>query len=175
MPAWSHDDRTKLSKKWSEWSEPSEPVSLTTVEEYYVGPVKAGKMNLWEVAGKEVQYTRDMPTATVATCNFDAKIDAKVPVRVEQLIEGAILSAKADHADVVDPITLEVKKTPPVEFVSETTIVDIDGGLPLSITEDLTEPGMLLLFDQNGSLHLSDDVSDMEMYRINSYADERGE
>jgi hypothetical protein len=47
--------------------------------------------------------------------------------------------------------------------------------LPLDITEDLTEPGMILLFDQDGSLHLSDDVSDMEMYRINSYADERGE
>jgi len=122
-----------------------------------------------------VQYTRDMPTATLATCNFDAKIDAKVPVRIEQLIEGAILSAKADHADVVDPITLEVKKTPPVEYVSGTTIVDIDGGLPLVNTEDLTGPGMILLFDQDGSLHLSDDVSDMEMYRINSYADERGE
>ena len=59
--------------------------------------------------------------------------------------------------------------------VDDTTIVDIDGGLPLGITEDLNEPGMILLFDQNGSLHLSDDVSDMEMYRINSYADERGE
>ena len=169
------DDRTKLSKKWSAWSAPSEPISLPTVEEYYVGPVKAGKVNLWSVAGKEVKYIRDLPTATLATCNFDAKIDAKVPVRVEQLIEGAILSAKADHADVVDPITMEVKKTAPVEYVSETTIVDIDGGLPLDITEDLTEPGMILLFDQDGSLHLSDDVSDMEMYRINSYADERGE
>lgn len=169
------DDRTKLSKRWSEWSEPSGAVSLTNVEEYYAGPVKAGKMNVWQVDGKNVEYMRDLPTATLAVCNFDAKIDAKVPVRSEELIEGALLSVKAEHADVVDPITLEVKKTPPVEYVSETTIVDIDGGLPLGITEDLTEPGMVLFFDQDGSLHLTDDVFDMEMYRINSYADERGE
>ena len=169
------DDRTKKSKKWSDWSTPSEPVSLPTVEEYYAGPVKAGKMYAWQLDGKEVQYIRDLPTATLATCNFDAAIDAKVPVRVEQLIEGSVLSVKAEHADVVDPITMAVKKTPPVEFVSETTIVDIDGGLPLGITEDLNEPGMILFFDQDGSLHLSDEVSDMEMYRINTYADERGE
>ncbi|MDB4532921.1 hypothetical protein N9248_01300 [bacterium] len=169
------DDRTKMSKKWSEWSTPSKPVSISTVEEYYVGPVTAGKVNVWEVDGKEVHYMRDIPTATLATCNFDAGFDAKVPVRVQELFEGATLSVEADHADVVDPITMAVKKTPPVQFVSETTIVDIDGGLPLGITEDLNEPGMILLFDQDGSLHLNDDISDMEMYRINSYADERGE
>jgi len=164
-----------MSKKWSEWSTPSKPVSISTVEEYYVGPVTAGKVNVWEVDGKEVHYMRDIPTATLATCNFDAGFDAKVPVRVQELFEGATLSVEADHADVVDPITMAVKKTPPVQFVSETTIVDIDGGLPLGITEDLNEPGMILLFDQDGSLHLNDDISDMEMYRINSYADERGE
>ena len=75
---------------------------------------------------------------------------------------------------MVDPITLEVKKTPPVDYDSQTTIVDIDGGVPLKITEDLTVPGMVL-FGEDGSLHLNDDISDMEMYRINTYADERGE
>ena len=53
--------------------------------------------------------------------------------------------------------------------------MQIDGGLPLDITDDLNEPGMILLFGGDNSLQLSDDVSDMEMYRINTYADERGE
>ena len=82
---------------------------------------------------------------------------------------------KAEHADVVDPITMEVKKLPEVDMVSTTTIVDIDGGVPLKIVDDLDEPGMVLLFDQDGTLHLNDEVSDLEMYRIYSYADERGE
>jgi hypothetical protein len=34
---------------------------------------------------------------------------------------------------------------------------------------------MVLLFDQDGTLHLNDEVSDLEMFRIHSYADERGE
>ena len=169
------EDRTRLSKRWSDWSEPSAPVSLPVSEEYYVGPIESGTMNFWQVGGKEVAYQRDAPEVTMATCNFDAAFDAKVPVRVEKLFEGAVLSAKAEHADVVDPITLEVKKTPPVDYDSQTTIVDIDGGVPLKITEDLTEPGMVLLFGEDGSLHLNDDISDMEMYRINTYADERGE
>ena len=91
------------------------------------------------------------------------------------LFEGAVLSVQAEHADVVDPITFDVKKTLPVEYASDTIIVDIDGGVPLEITDDLSEPGMVLMFDERGLLHLSDDISDMEMYRINTYADERGE
>jgi hypothetical protein len=169
------EDRVERSKRWSEWSAPSEPVGLPSLQEYYAGPVEAGSASLWQVDGKEVQYQRDAPKVTVAISNFDPEIDAKVSVRAEKLFEGALLSAKADHADVVDPITLEVKKTPPVEYESGTIIVDIDGGLPLDITDDLNEPGMILLFGGDNSLQLSDDVSDMEMYRINTYADERGE
>ena len=89
--------------------------------------------------------------------------------------EGTVLSHKAEFADVVDPISLKVKKLPDAELVSGTTIVDLDGGRPLSIAEDLTEPGMMLLFDQSGQLIVTDEVGDQESYRIYSYADERGE
>ena len=168
------DQRTEMSKKWSEWSEPSAPTSLPSTEQYFTGPVKSGTVNMWMVANKEVPYVRDLPKTSMMTCYFDSAVDAKVPLRAE-LFEGAVLSGKAEQADVVDPITMEVKKLPNVEMVSSTTIVDIDGGTPLKITENLTEPGMVLLFDQDGTLHLNDEVSDLEMFRIHSYADERGE
>jgi hypothetical protein len=43
----------------------------------------------------------------------------------------------------------------------------------LEITDELTEPGMVLLFDQSGQLRLSDDINDQEFYRIKSFAAEK--
>jgi hypothetical protein len=74
----------------------------------------------------------------------------------------------------VDPITLSVKKYPDPELVSGTTIVGLDGGVPLKITEDLNEPGLMLIYDQMGQLKVTSEVDDQEMYRIYTYADERG-
>jgi hypothetical protein len=39
----------------------------------------------------------------------------------------------------------------------------------------LTEPGLMLLYDQTGQLKVSNEVADQEFYRIYSYADDRGE
>ena len=70
---------------------------------------------------------------------------------------------------------MRVKKLPDAELVSGTTVVDLDGGVPLKIVEDLTEPSLMLLYDDSGKLLVTDEVSDQEYYRIYSYADERGE
>ena len=94
-----------------------------------------------------------------------------------EVTEGTVLSQQAETADVVDPISMKVKKLPDAELVSGTTIVDLDGGAPLKLAEedDLTEPGLMLLYDQSGKLVVTDEVGDQEFYRIYSYADERGE
>lgn len=89
--------------------------------------------------------------------------------------EGTVLSQKAETADVVDPITLAVKKMTDAELVSGTTIVDLEGGTPLAITKDLTAPSMMLLFDQSGELKVADEVTDQHMFRTYTYAEERGE
>jgi hypothetical protein len=161
-------------QKWSDWSEPSEPSSLPTLEQYFAGPVNPGTINIWKVAGKDVEYTRDPPTAKILASQYDMKTGARIPFRLD-VTEGSVLSHKAESADVVDPITLKVKKLPDAEIVSGTTVVDLDGGAPLTITEGLTTPGLMLLFDQSGQLRVTDDVDDQEFYRIYSYADERGE
>ena len=162
-------------QRWSEWSAPSEPASLPTLEQYFSGPVNPGTINNWTVGGKAVQYTRDPPKAKIVASQFDKTYGARIPMRLD-VTEGSVLSHKAESADVVDPITLKVKKLPDAEIVSGTTIVDLDGGGPLKIAEDdLTEPGMMLLFDQSGKLIVTDEVGDQEFYRIYSYADERGE
>jgi hypothetical protein len=85
-----------------------------------------------------------------------------------------VLTKELESADVVDPISLKVKSLPNPKLISGTTVVDIDGAEPLKITDDVTSPGMMLLFDQSGRLVLRDEAEDQELYRIYSYAEERG-
>ncbi len=168
------EDRERSFQRWSEWSEPSEPTSLPTLEQVFAGPVDPGTINVWKVAGKDVEYTRDPPTAKIVASQFDPQLGARIPMRLE-VTEGSVLSHKAEAADVIDPITLNVKKLPDAELVSGTTIIDLGGGSPLSISEGLTEPGRMLLFDQSGELRVTSELDDLESYRIYSFADERGE
>ena len=166
--------RKKLFEKWSEWSEPSAPTSLPTLEHYYAGAVDRGTINVWQVAGKNVEYTRDPPKAKIVASRYDLETGARIPFQLD-ITEGSVLSHSAEHADVVDPITLEVKKLPDAEIVSGTTVVDLGGAEPLKITDDLKAPSLMLLWDQEGNLSVTSDVADLEYYRTYSYADERGE
>lgn len=160
-------------RRWSDWSEPTEPVGLPSLEQYFAGPVEQGTVNVWKVAGKDVEYKRDPPKAKILASQFDLNSGVRIPMELE-ITEGTVLSHKAESADVVDPITLSVKKYPEPELVSGTTIVGLDGGVPLKITEDLNEPGLMLIYDQMGQLKVTSEVDDQEMYRIYTYADERG-
>jgi hypothetical protein len=161
-------------QRWSDWSEPSAPISLPSLEHYYAGPVTRGTINTWQVKGKDVEYARDLPVAKIVTSQYDPATGARIPFRLD-VTEGSVLSHRAESADVVDPITLDVKKLPDVDLVSETTVVDIDGGRTLAMDPTLTEPGLMLLYDQTGQLKVSNEVADQEFYRIYSYADDRGE
>ncbi len=161
-------------RRWSEWSEPTEPTGLPSLEHYFAGPVEHGTVNTWKVAGKDVDYTRDPPTAKIVASQYDLNTGARIPMQLD-VTEGTVLSHKAEFADVVDPITLSVKKLPDPELVSGTTVVDVDGGIPLKISDDLKSPGIMLFFDQMGQLKVVNEVGDQEMYRVYTYADERGE
>ena len=168
------NSRKTLFKRWSDWSQPSAPTSLPGLEQYFTGPVERGTVNVWSVQGKDVEYARDQPKAKMIASQFDPAIGTRVPMQLD-VFEGMVLSKKMESVDVVDPITRRVKKLPDAEIVSSTTVVGISGGAKLKITDELTEPGMVLLWDQSGKLHLNDEVSDQESYRIYTFAEERGE
>lgn len=167
-------DGKRSFRRWSDWSEATEPVGLPTLEQYFAGPVERGAVSVWKVAGKDVEYAKDAPKAKILASQYDLKTGARIPMQIDAT-EGTVLSKKMETADIVDPITLSVKKLPDAELISGTTIVDIEGGSPLSITEELTSPGMMLLFDQSGQLTVTDEVSDQQMFRTYTYAEERGE
>ncbi len=167
--------RGYVFERWTDWSEPSAPVSLPDKSEYFVGPITPATSKPATVGGRQVMYSRDEPSAKMVTTQFDDTYKVRVPMTIN-VTDGTVLSAKGT-ADVVDPITLEVKKLPDAEIITSTTVIDLDGGQPLEISagEEMIQPALMLLFDNEGRLTVSDETSDQELYRIHSYADERGE
>ncbi|MCP4888931.1 MAG: hypothetical protein P1U77_02100 [Rubripirellula sp.] len=167
------DSREELFERWSDWSEPSAITSLPTLEHYYVGPVERGPIATATVGGKQVEYSRGEPKAKLLASQYDPKTGARIPVELD-VTAGTVLSKDMESADVVDPISLLVKKMPNASLVSGTTVVAIDGAKPLKITEDVQSPGVMLLFDQSGQLTVHDELEDQEMFRVYTYAEERG-
>lgn len=163
------------SKRWSEWSEISDPVSLPSFDRSYVGPVKADKVRRINAGSRRIVVEQEPPTAEVVTSSFDYRLGVFVPTLMTAT-EGTVLSKKVETADVVDPITLEVKKVTDTTIKSNSTVIDVEGGVPLEIVEDelMTEPGMFLMIDGDGKLIVKDSVEQQKLYRDRSFAKERG-
>jgi hypothetical protein len=161
--------------RWSPWSAPSKPTSLPPLDRVYVGTVKAEKARRIKLGNRRVVVESNPPKAEVVASSFKPALGVFVPTLIDAT-EGTVLSKKAETADVVDPITLEVKKVEDVEIKSSATIIDIEGGLPLEIVEDeeMTEPGLFLMMDSNGNLEVHQSTDDQRSYRIKSFAKERG-
>lgn len=177
LMAQAEENNKRSFERWTEWSEPCAPVSLADNEEFYAGSVDPGTISDWTIGGREVSYRRDPPNGKILATQYDPTYATRVPMTID-VTEGTVLSKKVDKdetVDVVDPITLQVKKLPNAELISRTTVVDLDGGSKLAITDDLTEPGIMLLYDNEGRLTVTDDINDQEYYRIYTYAKERGE
>ena len=160
---------------WSDWSEPSAPSKLPPISSLYAGPIETGSFNKVRLGGKQVEVPRDTPTAKVLLSEMDPQLNVRVPMTVEKVKEGAVLATSMKVADVINPISLEIKKVPEYQIVSGTSVIDLGGGRPLGIDEKLTSPGTMLLYDSNGDLVVTDDVNDQFQYRVYSYADEKGE
>jgi hypothetical protein len=162
-------------QRWSPWSEPSDPVSLPGFNQYFAGKVELSKPRDFKLAGKNVEVFKSPPLANVLTLGHNAQYASPMPIWMKDVTEGSALSYKG-AAEIIDPISLAVKKTPETEVLSGTTIVDLAGGRPLGLDEEeeLKQPGMMLLYDETGELRVESEVEDQEKYRIYSFADERG-
>lgn len=163
-------------QRWTGWSEPSPPATLGRGEQLYAGPFTAGKrVTVRTRSGASVEYERDPPKAKVVLTKIDPDIGTRVPFWTD-VTEGSVLSSKGD-ANVLDPISLEVKKLADARIESGSTVIDVVGGEPLGIAEgdDMTEPGTMLLYDATtGQLKVTSELAEQRKYRIYSYADDRG-
>ncbi|GAA5510389.1 hypothetical protein [Novipirellula caenicola] len=163
-------------ERWTPWSEPSEPVSLPTENTVLAGPVVPPSTKTLNFRNRSIPYAKNEPTAKMVVSKFDAALRTRVPMQIDAT-EGTVLSKTAESTDVIDPLTLEIKKLPDAKISNRSTVIAIDGGNPLSIvtSDDLKEPGSVLIFKDNGKLDVSSEVDDLQPYRIYSFADEKGE
>lgn len=160
---------------WSEWSAPSPPVSLPRPESIAAGKVSPGNINEWTVNGRVVKVHRESPKAEMVISKYDSALGVRVPVLVKDVKEGSVLTKTAEKADVIDPISLKIKKVENYTVETTNTIIDLSGGEQLAISDDLVSPSRVLMFDSSGKLSVSDDISQQREFRVYSYADERGE
>ncbi|GAA4453341.1 hypothetical protein [Novipirellula rosea] len=163
-------------ERWTPWSEPSAPVSLPTENTVLAGPVVPPSIKMLNFKNRSIPYAKSEPTVKMVVSKFDAALRTRVPMQIEAT-EGTVLSKTAESTDVIDPLTLEIKKLPNAKISNRSTVIAIDGGNPLAIvsSDDLKEPGNVLIFKDNGELDVSNEVDDLQPYRIYSFADEKGE
>ncbi|MEL6106104.1 MAG: hypothetical protein AAFU85_08710 [Planctomycetota bacterium] len=180
LAAKAKEDQARDYIRWSEWSEPSAPTRLKALDRSSFGSVKAEKSKRIEFDGRSVVLESSSPKAEVVASSFNLKYGVFVPTLIEAQ-EGTVLSKKVETADVVDPINFEIRKledtdTEPLIIRSTATIIDIEGGVPLEFVEDdeMVEPGLFLMMDASGKLKVRDSIEEQRVYRIQSFAKERG-
>ena len=123
-----------------------------------------------------MEFSRKPAKAKVANVTFNPSYLGRIPLWMD-VTAGSVLAYKGE-TEIIDPISLTVKKLPDAQVNSASTVIDFDGGRELKIVEDdvttLREPSVMLLFDENGGLRVREQRDDQRMYRIYSFSEERG-
>lgn len=166
-------DRGTLFVRYGEWSAPSPPTGLPSLATSYAGPVSAGRMLEVTAGNRKFVTPRDPPTAEVVATVLEPTLGTRVPLTLS-VTAGSVLGGKAESADVIDPVSLEIKKLEGPVVDTGITVVDIAGGQPMAADPELTTPGMMLLMDAGGSLQVADSIDQQRPFRTYSFADEKG-
>jgi len=175
-------------ERWSDWSEPSNPVHLPTGNGYLAGPVSGADTAMLTFQDRTVPYEKKPATAKMVVTTYEPSVQTKVSLEID-VFEGSVLSAEKvkEESDrpsvategegekgvvVIDPFTLAAHSLDSVSIKSRNTVVGIDGGRPLQIVEDediMTQPGLILIADEDGKLRLSQELDDLQQYHAHSY------
>ena len=179
LAALASKTRVRTFQLKTPWSEPCDPVSLVSSNEVYAGSIVEPPVTKSVTFGnRTITYEDSSPTVEMVIQQFSETYATDISMLLKRVGEGTVLSAKAEYADIVDPITLEVKKAPDAQINTTMTVVDIDGGQELTIATNeestLLAPATILLFDENGGLKVHQEISDQKRFRTKSFAAERG-
>jgi hypothetical protein len=158
----------------SDWSEPSEVVKLRGNDGFYAGAVTPGrfiKLAKPGERGPEVQITESAGKMVVVA--WDRRRAVEVPAERE-VRRGAFLNFTQD-ADVMNPLTTQLKTISQFSFASNGLVLDVRGGDPLieDVVGDeksgerkkLNTPGEFIVTDAEGNLIVCNEIDDTEEYR----------
>jgi len=174
---------TKRTGEWTrtyylrtDWSEPSNIVTIAKPEKYVAGSVTKGKV---------IPLTQDIKVQTtesagkLVTMVWNNSRAVEVPAEKE-VYRGSFLSFTQD-ADVLNPLTKQVKTIEGYEFGTDAFVADLRGGEELITDVDEEDddektvhytPGEFLVIDGQGNLLACNEIDDTEEYRRLMFVEE---
>ncbi len=163
------DPMRKSFWRETEWSEPSDVITLPSLpQKMLAGSVKAPSEMQLPLAGTMYKFQKSgsEPTATVLSVIWDKDLAIEVPGELE--VSRASVLNFTKSADVLHPVSLELKALDNYTFTTDATVVDIRGGdvLPGGDRKNpLTAPGEILILDRSGNLQAHNEIDEVSDYR----------
>ncbi len=157
----------------TDWSDPSEVVRVRANDGFVAGAAEHGRFIKLStkpgVQGPEVQITESSGKMVVSV--WDRRRAVEVPAE-RDVHRGEYLDFK-QSADVMNPLSLQLKTIEDFSFNTGGLVVDLRGGEALikdvdSATKEETElftPGEFMVMDGQGNLVVCNEIDDTEEYR----------
>jgi hypothetical protein len=166
------------------WSEPSGVVKVQGNDGFFAGAVTPGRFIKLATRpgeqGPEVQITESAGKMVVVA--WDRRRAVEVPAE-RDVRRGAYLNFTQD-ADVMHPLTTQLKTVAQFSFASNGLVLDLRGGDPLIVDvigdartgerKILGTPGEFMVVDAKGNLVVCNEIDDTEEYRRLMFIEEPG-
>lgn len=170
--------------RYTDWSVPSAPAYAPSPGMFANGPIEISKrtMTITNAENKQVIIEVDSSArghlGNVVFAEWDAALGIDVPTQYEAQ-KGSLLffNTRDKEPEVVDPVSRAVKKMKDYKMTEAVAVIDVRGGENLAHNDDrqdkLTFSGEMLLFRNDGSLAVSDELDDQDAFRMFTFADEK--
>jgi len=166
----------RTSWRQTEWSEPSNIVTVVSPERFVGGGATSARSVKLTLTGPSVEL--EEAKGKVVTVVWDRRRATEVPAERE-VLRGAFLDF-TDKADVLQPLTLQIKRIEDFNFATDAFVADLRGGEPLLVDvgtskeeTPLPVPGEYLVVDGDGRLIVCNEVNDAEDYRRLLFIEDR--
>ncbi len=177
-------EKPRTFYRFTDWSQPSAPAYAPNPGMFANGEIAISKrtMNVTGADNKpatiEVDSSARGHLGNVVFADWDAALGVDVPTTYEAQ-KGTMLffNPKDKEPEIVDPVTKSVKKLKGYKMNEAIAVVDVRGGENLAHNDDrtdrLTFSGEMLLFRNDGTLAVSDELDDQDSFRMFTFADEK--
>lgn len=167
----------RTSWRQTDWSEPSNVVTVVSPERFAGGGATSARSVKLSLTGPTVEL--EEARGKMVTVVWDQRRATEVPAERE-VLRGAFLSF-THTADVLQPLTLQIKRIEDYTFDTDAFVADLRGGESLLVDVDKTSkeetplpvPGEYLIVDGDGSLVVCNEVDDAEEYRRLLFIEDR--
>jgi len=183
-PANKEGVKPRTFYRYTEWSVPSAPAYAPNPGVFANGVVEISKRTMKVTASDNKETTLEVDSSarghvgSIVFADWDNTLGVDVPTQYEAQ-KGSVLffNPKDKEPEIVDPVRKSVKKLKGYKMDQAIAVVDVRGGDNLAHNDDrtdrLTFSGEMLVFRNDGSLAVSDELDDQNAFRMFTFADEK--